>query len=99
MEEEIKCGRAGRSGEGWKPKSERRLEERKGRKSARERSKTEEEKVRGKTWEEKEKVRGEEEKEPSRSVQFDDRSRHQEKNEDLLRSLFAFSKWTKIFCG
>ena len=81
MEKENKCGRTGRSGEGWKPKSERRLEERKGRKSTRERRKTGEEKV-----------RGEEEKE--RSVQFDDRSRHfnQEQTEDLLRSLFAFSK-------
>ena len=87
MMEENKCGRTGRSGEGWKPKSERRLEERKGRKTTRERRKTGEEKV-----------RGEEEKEPSRSVQFDDRSRHGEQTEDFLRSLFAFSKWTTIFC-
>ena len=56
MEEENKCGRRGRSGEGWKPKSERRLEEKKGRKATRERRKTGEEKVRGKTWEEKEKL-------------------------------------------
>ena len=77
MEEENKCGRRGRSGEGWKPKSERRLEEKKGRKATRERRKTGEEKV-----------RGEEEKEPLRSVQFDDRSRHFNQTEDLL---FAFS--------
>ena len=44
MEEEIKCGRAGRSGEGWKPKSERRLEARKGKKG---KKKSVEEKAKG----------------------------------------------------
>ena len=76
--EENKCGRTGRSGEGWKPKSERRLEEKK---TMRERRMT---------GERMEKVRGEDEKDPSRIVQFDDRSRHlnQQQTEDLLRSLF-----------
>ena len=59
---EGESGRMGRSGDGWKPKSERRLEERKG-KMGRERRKT---------GEGKETSRGEEEKEQLRSVQFDD---------------------------
>ena len=37
MKEENKCGRTGRSGEEWKPKSERRLKEKK---TMRERRKT-----------------------------------------------------------
>ena len=75
---EGESGRMGRSGDGWKPKSERRLEERKG-KTRRERRKT---------GEGKETSRGEEEKEQLRSVQFDDHSRQ---TENLLRTLFVFS--------
>ena len=79
MEENGTSGRIGRNGDGWKPKSERRLEEKK---TMRERRKT---------GEGKEKVRGEDEKDPSKIVQFDDRSRHlnKQQTEDLLRSLFV----------
>ena len=82
MEGEGESGRRGRSGEGWKPKSERRLEERKGKM-----------RERRKTGEEGKEARGEEEKEASRSVQFNDRSSHftSEQTEDLLRSLFVLS--------
>ena len=62
MEENGTSGRIGRNGDGWKPKSERRLEARKGKKG---KKKTVEEKA----------SKAEEEMEPPRSVQFDDRSR------------------------
>ena len=83
MEGEL--GRIGRSGEGWKPKSERRLEERKGKM-----------RERRKTGGEGKEARGEEEKEALRSVQFNDWSSHftSEQTEDSLRSLFEFSKKT-----
>ena len=83
LEGECESGRMGRSGEGWKPKSERRLEERKGKM-----------RERRKNGGEGKEARGEEEKEASRSVQFNDRSSHfnPEQTEDSLRPLFVFFK-------
>ena len=81
LEGECESGRMGRIGEGWKPKSERRLEERKGKKM----------RERRKNGGEGKEARGEEEKEASRSVQFNDRSSHftSEQTEDSLRSPFV----------